>query len=63
MKITDLSRRILQGDFSFLSFFKSNKNASLHPAELAKVLASLPKDATLKALEQLSLQMQISVFA
>lgn len=63
MKITDLSRRILQGDFSFLSFFKSNKNASLHPAELAKVLASLPKDATLKAFEQLSLQMQISVFA
>ncbi len=63
MKITDLSRRILQGDFSFLSFFKSNKNASLHPAELAKVLANLPKDATLKAFEQLSLPMQISVFA
>jgi len=63
MKITDLSRRILQGDFSFLSFFKSSKNASLHPAELAKVLANLPKDATLKAFEQLSLPMQISVFA
>ncbi len=63
MKITDLSKRILQGDFSFLSFFKSSKNASLHPAELAKVLANLPKDATLKAFEQLSLPMQISVFA
>lgn len=63
MKITDLSKRILQGDFSFLAFFKSNKNASMHPAELAKVLAALPKDATLKAFEQLSHQMQVSVFA
>ena len=63
MKYLKKFGRILQVDFSFLSFFKSSKNASLHPAELAKVLANLPKDATLKAFEQLSLPMQISVFA
>jgi len=63
MKIKDLSKRILQGDFSFLSLFKLHKDASLHPAELANVLANLPKEATLKAFEQLALPMQIGVFA
>jgi len=64
MKIKDLSRKILQGDFSFLSFFKTNnKNQSLHPAEMAKILVTLPNDALIKAFQQVPQAAQTSVFA
>jgi magnesium transporter len=63
MKIKELSRKILQGDFSFLSLFKTNKNQNLHPAEMAKILISLPNDAVLKAFTQLPQNIQVSVFA
>ncbi len=64
VKIKEISKRILQGDFSFLSLFKTtNKDQSLHPAELAKVLATLPNDAALKAYGQLPQPIKVSVFA
>ncbi len=63
MTIKDLSKKILQGDFRFLSLFKTNRDYSLHPAELAKVLLSLPNDAALKAFNQLPQTVQVNVFA
>lgn len=63
MKIKELSKKILHGNFSFLSLFKTNKSGSLHPAEMAKILASLSNDAVVKAFEQLPAGMQVSVFA
>lgn len=63
MKIKELSKKILQGNFSILSLFKTNKTEALHPAEMAKILISLPNDAVLKAFEQLPAGMQLSVFA
>ena len=63
MKIKDLSRKILAGDFSFLSFFKTNKNHNLHPAEMANILVSLPNDALLKAFQQIPQASQSSIFA
>ncbi|HWB24972.1 MAG TPA: magnesium transporter [Chitinophagaceae bacterium] len=63
MKIKELSKKILQGNFSFLSLFKTNKTEALHPAEMAKILVSLPNDAVLRAFEQLPQNMQVSVFA
>jgi len=63
MKIKELSKKLLQGNFSFLSLFKTNKTEALHPAEMAKILITLPNDAVLKAFDQLPPGMQLSVFA
>jgi len=63
MKIKELSKKLLQGNFSFLSLFKTNRTEALHPAEMAKILISLPNDAVLKAFDQLPPGMQVSVFA
>lgn len=64
MNIKELSRKILHADFSFLSFLKlNNKTPNLHPAELAKVLVSLPNEALIKAFQQIPQNAQTSVFA
>ena len=61
MNIKEISKKIIQGDFSnLLSFGNGNKN--VHPSELAKMLIAVPTEAALKAFESLPSGTQIKAF-
>ena len=62
MNLKDISKKIINGDFSnLLSFGNGNKN--VHPSELAKMLMTVPIEAALKAFESLPVSTQVKAFA
>ena len=62
MNLKDISKKIINGDFSnLLSFGNGNKN--VHPSELAKMLMTVPTEAALKAFESLPVGTQVKAFA
>lgn len=61
MNIKEISKKIINGDFSsLLAFGGSNKN--VHPSEIAKMLVAVPADTALKAFHSLPASTQIKAF-
>lgn len=61
MNIKEISKKIINGDFSsLLSFGNGNKN--VHPSELARMLIAVPTEAALKAFDSLPAATQIKAF-
>ena len=62
MNLKDISKKIINGDFSnLISLGTGNKN--VHPSELAKMLMTVPIEAALKAFESLPVSTQVKAFA
>ncbi len=62
MNLKEISKKIITGDFSSLLSFSSN-NKSVHPAEIAKMLAAVPTDAAVKAFQSLPNNAQSKTFS
>jgi magnesium transporter len=62
MRIKDIRSKIIHGDFSGLFNFGSAKNY-VHPAELGKLISSLPDDLSLKSFQALPEKSQVSTFS
>ena len=61
MNLKEISKKIIKGDFTSLLGF-SNGNNNLHPSEVAKMLGSVPSDASLKGFRSLPINSQSKVF-
>ena len=62
MNLKEISKKILSGDFSnLLNIGNGNKN--VHPAEVAKMLASVPADTAVKGFVSLPSNTQTKVFS
>ena len=61
MNLKEISKKILKGDFSSLLGF-GNGNKNVHPAEVAKMLGSVPTDTALQAFNSLPTNTQTQVF-
>ena len=61
MNLKEISKKILEGDFSSLLGF-GNGNKNVHPTEVAKMLGSVPNDAALQAFSSLPTTTQSKVF-
>ena len=61
LNLKEISKKIMKGDFSsLLGFVNSNRN--VHPAEVAKMLTSVPGNAALKGFLSLPTNTQTKVF-
>lgn len=61
MNLKEISKKIISGDFSsLLKIGTGNKN--VHPAEVAKMLSTVPIDTSVEAFASLPLQTQTKVF-
>lgn len=61
MNLKEISKKIIQGDFSSLLNF-GNGNKNVHPTEVAKMLSAVPTDAALQAYNSLPTITQVKVF-
>lgn len=61
MNLKEISKKIIQGDFSSLLNF-GNGNKNVHPTEVAKMLTAVPTDAALQAYNSLPTTIQVKVF-
>jgi magnesium transporter len=61
MKLKSITDKLLRGDF--LSLLNLTEKGKLHPAEVAKVLNSLPADSLYNAFTELSFESQVDVFS
>ena len=61
MNLKEISKKIIQGDFSSLLNF-GNGNKNVHPTEVAKMLSAVPTDAALQAYNSLPTLTQVKVF-
>lgn len=61
MTLKSIRDKILKGDFTHLFSLGSNKNY-MHPAEVAKLISSLPADASLQSFISLSEKFQVEIF-
>jgi len=61
MNLKEISKKIIQGDFSSLLNF-GNGNKNVHPTEVAKMLSAVPTDAALQAYNSLPTTIQVKVF-
>lgn len=61
LHLKEISKKIIKGDFSSLLHF-SNGNKNVHPAEVAKMLASVPDDNAVQAFRSLPTSTQTKVF-
>lgn len=61
MNLKEISKKIIQGDFSSLLNF-GNGNKNVHPTEVAKMLGAVPTDGALQAYNSLPTTTQIKVF-
>lgn len=62
MNLKEISKKIIQGDFSSLLNF-GNGNKNVHPTEVAKMLSAVPTDAALQAYNSLPTATQTKVFS
>ncbi len=62
MNLKEISKKIINGDFSSLLNF-GNGNKNVHPTEVAKMLGAVPTDSATKAFSSLPTNTQIRVFA
>ena len=62
MKFKDIRDKILKGDFSQLFNLGSNNNY-MHPAEVAKLISSLPSDVSVKTYVSLADKFQVQIFS
>src|SRR4051812_409333 len=62
MSFKTIRAKILKGDFTHLFSLDHNKNY-MHPAEVAKIISSLPADAAFKAFAALSEKYQVDIFS
>lgn len=60
MNLKEIRKRIINGDFSSLLYGDGKKN--IHPAEVAKMLASVPGDTSVQGFTSLPINTQIKVF-
>ncbi len=59
--LKEISRKLINGDFSsLLSFGNGNKN--VHPSEIARMLTSVPVDASIKGFNSLPAPAQVNAF-
>ena len=61
MNLKEISKKIIQGDFSSLLNF-GNGNKNVHPTEVAKMLSVVPTDAAVQAYNSLPTTIQVKVF-
>ncbi len=61
MNFKDIRDKILKGDFSQLLHLGNNKNY-MHPAEVAKLISSLPADSMVQSFISLSERFQVEIF-
>lgn len=61
MNLKEISKKIIQGDYSSLLNF-GNGNKNVHPTEVAKMLSAVPPDAALQAYNSLPTITQVKVF-
>lgn len=61
MNFKNIRDKILKGDFSQLLHIGSNKNY-MHPAEVAKMLSTLPVDTSVQSFISLSDKFQVEIF-
>lgn len=60
MNLKEISKNIINGDFSSLLYGDGKKN--IHPAEVAKMLVSVPGDTSVQGFTSLPVNTQIKVF-
>lgn len=61
MNFKELTSKILKGDITgLLGFSRDNKN--IHPAEIARVLAGMPFEATYRAFQSFPVKTQVGIF-
>jgi magnesium transporter len=60
MNLKEISKNIINGDFSSLLYGDVKRN--IHPAEVAKMLASVPGDTSVQGFTSLPINTQIKVF-
>jgi magnesium transporter len=61
MNLKEISKKIIQGDFSSLLNF-GNGNKNVHPTEVAKMLGAVPTDVAVQAYSSLPTTTQTKVF-
>jgi magnesium transporter len=61
LHLKEISKKIIKGDFSSLLHF-GNGNKNVHPAEVTKMLASVPDDNAVQAFRSLPTSTQTKVF-
>lgn len=61
MNLKSIKEHILKGEFSHLFSLGSSKNY-MHPAEVARIIASLPDDTALQSFAALSEKFQVEIF-
>ncbi|MBC7625991.1 MAG: magnesium transporter [Ferruginibacter sp.] len=61
MHLKEISKKIIKGDFSSLLHF-GNGNKNVHPAEVTKMLASVPDENAVQAFRSLPTSTQTKVF-
>src|SRR5689334_22007060 len=61
MNFKEITNKILKGDFSGLFSFSRDKN-NVDPADIAKVLASLPAETAMQAFQSFPIKNQMKIF-
>ena len=61
MTLKDLTNKLLKGDFTGLLGLSRDKN-NVHPAEIAKVLTSIPFEATFQTFQSFPVKNQVRIF-
>ena len=61
LHLKEISKKIIKGDFSSLLHF-GNGNKNVHPAEVTKMLASVPDENAVQAFRSLPTSTQTKVF-
>ena len=61
MNFKEITNKILKGDFSGLFGFNRDKN-NIDPAEIAKVLSSIPAETAMQAFQSFPIKNQIKIF-
>jgi magnesium transporter len=62
MNFKELTNKILKGDFTGLLGFNRDNKKSVHPAEIARVLAGMPFEANYQAFQSFPLKTQVGIF-